>query len=943
MRKMKLWPILVLALLLSLCSCSSQNPDSDSSGEPVQPVEYAVTLTTQGGMALSDIDVYVYSDEALRELEGFGRTDEVGEVILTLPEGDGYRIVLSGVPKGYDVAEEYAFAEQRADIVLSSGLIQGESLSNVSLGLGDIMYDFSVTTPAGGTVTLSEMLQEKEMVLLNFWYTTCTYCVQEFPFMEQVYQEYQEKVGIIALNPLEQDAAVASFQSQYGLSFPMAACPSTWSATFGVSGYPTSVVVDRYGVICLVEAGGILSRRPFTAMFDHFTGDDYQQRLVTSLSELITNVKPNVTMSDPEDIAQAINVGDIPVSYRPEEGKDGEYSWPFVVTEKNGASCIMTTNQEIEGSYAILYCDIALQAGEAIGFDYLTSTERGADILHVIVNDEPVLSISGYNMEERWERCYPWVAKEDGIYEVALCYIKDSDSNHADDTVYIDNLRVVRADEIDVATYIPQYAAKEKEGERYSYVDVVYNESDGYYHVGSAEGPLLLADLMGYTLFNEEKTVWELVYNEEATYNGTGFYEEMVDYFSHASNSAINGVCTVNWELGEWLKRVADSVGFTEDEREWLQICRYYEAYGPSAGQLADPIKGLAPFCAYEAHLGEGNSFNYDHPIMPRGLLAKFVPAKSGVYRITSQNESDHGVEGWIFTYDDLAGTRDGAYTYEPVERLYNDEMNVSMVYYMEAGKEYYIDIAFWDIYGTGTVDYKIEYVAKEFDLFRLGSPGYFTYDTNATGEMMYALIPGGVKVVLGEDGYYHEDLGLDANGNQRYGSLLYCDFTGVTGLFNLPLADVTAYHEDGTPDRDENGDPVMIQGMISLKGFDFSKTEDDLYILNIMNNHGNDVQATDEYLRTYWGEDYDEYAELYQVEDVYAGIYHGTGEDYTEEMETYLSKMITSGKEERIGCVPVDDRLAQLLQMLMDKYTFSGVEHSWTKLCYYYQHLGPN
>ena len=35
-------------------------------------------------------------------------------------------------------------------------------------------------------------------------------------------------------------------------------------------------------------------------------------------------------------------------------------------------------------------------------------------------------------------------------------------------------------------------------------------------------------------------------------------------------------------------------------------------------------------------------------------------------------------------------------------------------------------------------------------------------------------------------------------------------------------------------------------------------------------------------------------------------------------------------------------EELAKLLQMLVDKYSFSGVENSWTKLCYYYDYLGP-
>ena len=40
------------------------------------------------------------------------------------------------------------------------------------------------------------------------------------------------------------------------------------------------------------------------------------------------------------------------------------------------------------------------------------------------------------------------------------------------------------------------------------------------------------------------------------------------------------------------------------------------------------------------------------------------------------------------------------------------------------------------------------------------------------------------------------------------------------------------------------------------------------------------------------------------------------------------------------IGCVAVDARLAEILQLLMDKYTFEGVENSWLKLCYYEQYF---
>ena len=196
--------------------------------------------------------------------------------------------------------------------------------------------------------------------------------------------------------------------------------------------------------------------------------------------------------------------------------------------------------------------------------------------------------------------------------------------------------------------------------------------------------------------------------------------------------------------------------------------------------------------------------------------------------------------------------------------------------------------------------------------------------------------------MVLGSDGYYYENLGRDANGEPICGSRIYCDFTGITSVFSNPIATVPAYYADGTPMRDALGNPMYVRGMIDMGGFDFSKTEGDLYILSFLSQCGGDADATRAYLQELWGEDFGTYAEIYQLEDVLEGIYHGSGPDLTEEMRSYLSQIITTGPAERHGCVAVDARLAEILQMLMDKYTFAGVEHSWTKLCYYYDHLGP-
>lgn len=876
---------------------------------------YNVSVKTAGGMALSEIDVYVYDSKNQENMRDYGKTDENGQISFNIPKNSKYAIVLSGVAKGYDVKDSYDFDGESAEIVLTSSLITDEDLSTATLGMGDVMYDFTVMAADGSEVKLSDVLKKKDLVVLNFWYTTCSWCLEEFPLMNEVYADYKDNVEVIALNPMEDNTAIKPFQEQYQLSFPMAACPSSWANTFGVSGYPTSVFIDRYGVICLVESGAVTSKRPWVCAFDHFTAEDYEQKICTNgIGDLVTQIKPDVEMPKSEKIAELINKGNINVTYRAEtEDENAEYIWPFIEGEKLGQSCVYASNKGIDDSYAILYADVELKAGQAVGFDYLVSSELGCDIMYVIVNDEDIYQISGVSEKEAWTSCYPVVADKDGTYEIALCFLKDSDGAAGDDTVYIDNMRVVDAKDIDVATYLPRYAATTTdESDTYSYVDIVYNEKDGYYHVGSANGPLLLADLMNYTQFNEEESVYDIVYAGDADKDGVSLYsyeaeggKGMVRYFSYASNSTINGVCTVNKELAEMLKQVAEVAGFEDDENEWLKICKYYQAYGKNTAQLQDPIKGLTTFSAFETKLGKNvssNYFYYDRAIIPRGLLSEFTPTKSGVYRFTSKSDYQDGIDAWIF--DDNGEI---IYTYEHDERMFDDNINCSMVYYMEAGKSYYINMAFWDVYATGYIYYDVEYIGSSYKLFRACAPGYFTYDSDATGDVMYDIITGGITPVLKNGKYY------DSEDN----SLIYADFTGLTSVFDRSIIE-----------------------MIEMGGFDFSKSETDGEILAYMAQNDNDVEKTDEYLKKLWGEDYEANAEIYQIDDVFEGRYHGDGPDLTEEMRAYAKKIDKSNTEKN-GCVVVDERLAEILQLLMDKYTFEDVENSWIKLCYYYDYLG--
>ena len=86
------------------------------------------------------------------------------------------------------------------------------------------MPELTVTTVGGETLTLSRLLEQKKLVVLNFWFADCIWCIREFPVMEASYQQYRDEAEILALNPYDSAETIDRFQQEHSLSFPMALC-----------------------------------------------------------------------------------------------------------------------------------------------------------------------------------------------------------------------------------------------------------------------------------------------------------------------------------------------------------------------------------------------------------------------------------------------------------------------------------------------------------------------------------------------------------------------------------------------------------------------------------------------------------------------------------------------------------------------------------------------
>lgn len=941
-------------MLASLASCKKDDTPSedttqgeetttnDQGGTPVEPsdeINYTVEVVSAGGLVLEGVKFDVLNGN---DTVASGEITSEGKSNVKLKAGLNYKIRLSNVPDGYDVNEAYTFTGTSAKIVLTSHVIDDTNLDGVSYKVGSVMHDFTVTTIDGKEFTLSEVLKEKKCAFINFFYVGCSPCKDEFPYMNAVTEEFKDSVGSIAINPLptETEQNVKDFRDNNSYTMNMAKTGIDLASAFGVSAFPTSVFIDRYGVICLIEVGGLPSETPFRKAFEHFTNPLYQQQLFTSIGELQPLVKVDIEMPSSDEIKNAVTDGSFNISFRAEDNPETrEYAWPFVIDE-NEKNVIKTTNSKLDNSFSRIYIDVELKAGQAFGFDYFTETEKDSDIFYIRVDGRLVYNISGVSTE--YESCYPCVAKEDGTYTLMLTYIKSAMEDTGDDIVKLKNLRVIDAKDIDVATYIPRYIATERaaDGMGYNkYEEIYYNENDGYYHVYNENGPLVFANLMGSTPFagtgiNYLAAPKEVGGNGPIMYDGKDIYQEVLDgnrytlewYANFSINGLLYGYCPVTEELRSILEAAAQTIGEEKDNpKEWMQMCTYYDAYGTDK-QLKDPIKGLAFFSAYEAIETKDpenvikNSFTYTHSIMPRGYLAKFTPEKSGIYLIRSYGDTE--VDGWIFNESD---PHTPCYEYEFTDRnysvdgevQYSDTWNVYMIVYLTAGKDYYLTACLIDPSLTGTIEYSVQYLAAEDIMFKMAASGPFTTRFNDVGDMNEIIAPG-IDVKLGNDGLFYsvnKDGEIDSESSK-----LYADFTNPTETFD-----------------------TSIMQMIELGAFDFRYSDIDMVVIAKKKAYTDkdgkfDKEACIADLKEYYEDMYESLEQV--ILEAINGKYHGAGVDYTERVKEIANTKMIKEEGEKYGCVEVDEELANILQLLMDKYTFAGVETSWRKLCFYYEVL---
>ena len=100
--------------------------------------------------------------------------------------------------------------------------------------------------------TTLENYKDKVLVL-NFWTSWCTYCINEVPELNNFYKKQPENIEFLAINMTadEKNAKSAeNFRKQYDIKFPIFLDETGFlQESFEIIAFPTTLIIDSSGVV----------------------------------------------------------------------------------------------------------------------------------------------------------------------------------------------------------------------------------------------------------------------------------------------------------------------------------------------------------------------------------------------------------------------------------------------------------------------------------------------------------------------------------------------------------------------------------------------------------------------------------------------------------------------------------------------------------------------
>lgn len=115
--------------------------------------------------------------------------------------------------------------------------------------------DFTLKTLAGENLRLEEY--RGQVVLINFWASWCGPCRQEMPILDRIHNRYDDTgFAVLGVNVEGKSGPAQKIVDKTKVTFPVLIDAAQGvSETYDLQAMPTTVVVDRNGVVRYIHRG----------------------------------------------------------------------------------------------------------------------------------------------------------------------------------------------------------------------------------------------------------------------------------------------------------------------------------------------------------------------------------------------------------------------------------------------------------------------------------------------------------------------------------------------------------------------------------------------------------------------------------------------------------------------------------------------------------------
>ena len=135
--------------------------------------------------------------------------------------------------------------------------------------VGQTFPDFAFTDTEGQEVRLSDLLSEKDAVVISLFASWCEPCREELPLMQSVMEKHPDRLEVLGLSAYPKDTVekMAKFREKAGLNLHIGLTAGTGiDDFFATRSCPVNIILDRTGAVVYASDALFTSEAEFEAL-----------------------------------------------------------------------------------------------------------------------------------------------------------------------------------------------------------------------------------------------------------------------------------------------------------------------------------------------------------------------------------------------------------------------------------------------------------------------------------------------------------------------------------------------------------------------------------------------------------------------------------------------------------------------------------------------------